>query len=66
MGATSVQAAPAPWYFWRSTVDGQRMCAQTSPGHGWVRDSEAFEGPGCQAGRQVVVVPWRQHGVTGR
>ena len=29
-----VQAAPAPWYYWRSLVDGQRVCAQTSPGPG--------------------------------
>jgi len=52
-------AAPAPWYYWRSTVDGARVCAQTSPGPGWERDSAAHEGPGCQPRRKVLVVPMR-------
>ena len=54
-----VQAAPAPWYYWRSTVDGARVCAQTSPGHAWERDSVAYEGPGCHPRRKVLVVPLR-------
>ena len=52
-------AAPAPWYYWRSQVDGQRICAQTSPGVGWTRDSDAFEGPGCLPRRRAMVVPMR-------
>ena len=52
-------AAPAPWYYWRSKVDGVRICAQTSPGPGWERDSEAYEGPGCQPRRKVLIVPMR-------
>jgi len=31
-------AAPAPWYWWISKVDGARVCMQTSPGEGWYRD----------------------------
>lgn len=54
-----VQAAPAPWYYWRSLVDGQRVCAQTSPGAGWEQDSTAYEGPGCQPRRKVFIVPMR-------
>lgn len=54
-----VQAAPAPWYYWRSLVDGARVCAQTSPGPGWARDSAAYEGPGCQPRRKVLIVPMR-------
>ena len=54
-----VLAAPAPWYYWRSKVDGARVCAQTSPGHGWERDSAAYEGPGCQPRRKVLIVPMR-------
>lgn len=54
-----VQAAPAPWYYWRSLVDGQRVCAQASPGQGWERDSTAYEGPGCQPRRKVLIVPMR-------
>ena len=59
MLAPPTLAAPAPWYYWRSKVDGVRLCAQTSPGHGWERDSAAYEGPGCQARRKVLVVPMR-------
>mgnify|MGYP007112203151 CR=1 FL=1 len=44
----SVVAAPAPWYYWRSKLDGRRICAQTSPGQGWERDSEAYPKPQCR------------------
>ena len=44
---------------WRSTIDGAKVCAQTSPGHGWERDSAAYEGPGCQPRRKVLIVPIR-------
>ena len=52
-------AGPAPWYYWRSTVDGARACAQASPGPGWERDSAAYDGPGCQPRRKVLIVPMR-------
>lgn len=45
--AGAVAAAPAPWYYWRSKLNGQRVCAQTSPGEGWERDSEAYPQPMC-------------------
>jgi hypothetical protein len=54
-----LHAAPAPWYFWRSKVDGARVCAQVSPGHGWVRDSAAYDGAGCQPRPRVYFVPLR-------
>lgn len=57
--AIAASAAPAPWYYWRSKVDGARVCAQTSPGPGWERDSAAYEGPGCQPKRKVLIVPMR-------
>jgi hypothetical protein len=50
-------AAPAPWYYWRSKVNGARVCAQVSPGAGWVRDSAPYEGPMCQPRRRVFVLP---------
>ena len=43
--AFAAMAAPAPWYYWRSKIDGARVCAQTSPG------------PGCQPRRKVLIVP---------
>ena len=57
--ASLAQAAPAPWYYWRSKVDGARVCAQVSPGHGWVRDSPAYDGAGCQPRPKVYVLPMR-------
>lgn len=56
-GVDSVLAAPAPWYHWRSRIDGRLWCAQTSPGTGWERQGPPFEGPGCQPRRKVLVVP---------
>ena len=53
------QAAPAPWYYWRSKVDGHRLCAQVSPGPGWERDGGPYEGPLCQPRRRVLIVPMR-------
>ncbi len=56
---TLAQAAPAPWYYWRSMLDGARVCAQTSPGPNWERDSAAYDGPGCHPRRKVLVIPMR-------
>ncbi len=36
-----LQAAPAPWYQWRSKATGALACAQTPLGAGW----ERFAGP---------------------
>ncbi len=52
-------AAPAPWHWWRSKIDGQRVCAQTSPGPGWTEDGGPFDGPGCQPRPRVFVLPVR-------
>ena len=57
--ALPLHAAPAPWYYWRSKVDGARVCAQTSPGPGWERDSPPYEEPGCQLRTKVIVVRMR-------
>jgi hypothetical protein len=36
-----LNAAPAPWYQWRSKTTGDLACAQTPLGAGW----EKFAGP---------------------
>jgi hypothetical protein len=36
-----LNAAPAPWYQWRSKADGAMVCSQTPLGAGW----EKFAGP---------------------
>lgn len=40
-------AGPAPWYKWRSKVDGKQFCAQTSLGHGWEKASGPFKDSHC-------------------
>jgi hypothetical protein len=35
--AAATQAAPAPWYWWVSKLDGKRVCAQHMPASGWER-----------------------------
>lgn len=39
--ATLCSAKPASWYLWRSDSASNFICAQISPGEGWV----AFKGP---------------------
>jgi hypothetical protein len=41
------EAAPAPWYKWRG-ASGETVCAQTSPGPGWVRLKAVYVDPRCQ------------------
>ena len=57
LSLTTAQAAPAPWYYWRSKIDGARVCAQVSPGPGWLRDSGPFDGPLCRPKPRVFVLP---------
>jgi hypothetical protein len=40
-GPAVLNAAPAPWYQWRSKADGALACSQTPLGPGW----EKFAGP---------------------
>jgi hypothetical protein len=41
-------AAPAPWYLWTSQLNGQRVCQQSAPGPGWVREEIAFRTAQCR------------------
>jgi len=40
-------AKPAPWYWWASNSTDHRVCAQSSPGTGWFRESTAFRDSAC-------------------
>ncbi len=57
--APGARSEPAPWHWWRSRIDGQRVCAQTSPGPGWQEDGGPYDGPGCQPRPRVFVLPMR-------
>ncbi|KAF1070574.1 MAG: hypothetical protein GAK45_00755 [Pseudomonas citronellolis] len=48
LACTSAFAAPMPFYFWQSRMDGRLACAQTSPGNGWQRFSGPFVDAGCR------------------
>ena len=45
--ALGAVAAPAPWYLWKSRVDGKTFCFQTSPGEGWERVDGPFRDARC-------------------
>jgi hypothetical protein len=48
----SAAGEPAPWFEWRSKVDGKRVCAQTSLGPGWEKASGPFRDSHC--GKSIV------------
>lgn len=52
-------SGPAPWYYWRSKVDGVRICAQTTPGPGWDQDGGPYDGPQCSTKPRVFLIPVR-------
>ncbi len=41
-------AAPAPWFKWRSKVDGKQVCNQTPLGHGWEKASGPYQDSHCE------------------
>lgn len=46
--STAALAAPAPWYKWRSKVDGTLSCAQSTLGFGWELDSGPYKDSRCE------------------
>jgi len=46
--AISALAAPAPWYKWRSKLDGKALCTQTYPGQGWEKVSGPYKDGRCE------------------
>ncbi|HEX6735741.1 MAG TPA: hypothetical protein VF096_13100 [Azonexus sp.] len=40
---------PAPWYWWVSRSSDLRICQQTSPGEGWVREPQPFRDAPCRS-----------------
>lgn len=41
-------AGPAPWYQWRSKLDGTLACSQTPLGQGWDRASGPYRDSRCE------------------
>jgi hypothetical protein len=46
--SVSIFAAPAPWYKWRSKLDGREVCSQTSPGAGWEKMDAPYRDARCE------------------
>lgn len=46
--AAVAAAKPAPWYQWRSKVDGALVCSQTPLGPGWEKARGPFWNPQCK------------------
>jgi hypothetical protein len=47
MTSAPTQARPAPWFHWRSKVNGTLVCAQTSLGPGWERAFGPYQDSHC-------------------
>lgn len=45
---SAVQARPAPWYRWRSKLDGSTTCSQVPLGPGWEKESGPFRDSRCE------------------
>nr|WP_315396165.1 hypothetical protein [uncultured Duganella sp.] len=41
-------AGPAPWWQWRSKLDGQLACSQTPLGAGWEKVRGPFKDSRCE------------------
>jgi hypothetical protein len=44
----SAFAAPASWYQWKSKLNNERYCTQTSPGYGWEQDNGPYKDARCK------------------
>jgi hypothetical protein len=44
----ALAAAPAPWFKWRSKLDGKQFCAQTSLGPGWEKAGGPYQDSHCE------------------
>lgn len=52
LAAGRLAAEPAPWYQWRSKIDGQLACSQTPLGPGWEKSSGPYQDSHCQYRRR--------------
>jgi hypothetical protein len=48
LACASLDAAPAPWWKWRSKIDGALVCSQTPLGPGWERAHGPFRDARCE------------------
>jgi hypothetical protein len=46
--SNGLNAAPAPWWKWRSKIDGTLICSQTPLGEGWQKAYGPFRDGRCE------------------
>ncbi|MCA1856395.1 hypothetical protein LE190_10750 [Massilia oculi] len=46
--AGAALAGPAPWYQWRSKLDGALACSQTPLGPGWEKSGGPYRDARCE------------------
>lgn len=47
---------PAPWFWWISLHDGQRVCAQFMPSAGWRKGEGPFNNVQCRPQRGALIM----------
>lgn len=52
LAAGQLAAEPAPWYQWRSKLDGRVVCSQTPLGAGWEKAAGPYQDSHCQYARR--------------
>ena len=48
LACTMAAAEPAPWFTWRSKVDGKQVCSQTPLGPGWEKAAGPYRDSHCE------------------
>ncbi|WP_229218602.1 hypothetical protein [Rugamonas brunnea] len=48
LASAALAAAPAPWFKWRSKVDGSTSCSQWPLGPGWERAGGPYRDSRCE------------------
>lgn len=48
LASMQVWAVPAAWYQWRSKLNGDLVCRQTSPGTGWEKAMGPYTDARCE------------------
>lgn len=55
VAAGLAHSQPAPWFWWVSKHDGQRVCAQTMPSQGWRKAEGPFRQAQCRPQRAALI-----------
>ena len=54
--SVSAWSKPAPWFWWVSLHDGERVCAQFMPSAGWRQAEGPFHNAQCRPQRGALIM----------